>query len=99
MPPKPERIRVTPKRPRTRPYFLAKKRGNNKKFRKQVLQRDNYTCVDCGEAYPEYNLHADHVIPLSDGGCNNISNGATRCIDCHNKKTQQENIERNSLES
>ena len=58
--------------------------------RKQVLARDEYTCRMCGEPYPEYNLEADHIIPLAEGGPDNISNMQTLCCACHNKKTEAE---------
>jgi len=61
-------------------------------WRKSVFERDNYTCVNCGDSKGG-NLEADHIIPF----CKiyrenslqtllfNISNGRTLCKDCHRR--------------
>jgi 5-methylcytosine-specific restriction endonuclease McrA len=68
-------------------------------WRRAVLVRDNYTCVDCGRVCSEKReAHADHVSPVVHGTdrCENgasrydISNGACRCITCHARKTARE---------
>ena len=55
-----------------------------KAWRKSVFERDNYTCVQCGN---RGSLHADHIkefafhpeLRLS------LENGRTLCVDCHKK--------------
>lgn len=89
MPPKPETVRVTPKKPRSTPTFLLK-RKQNKELRLRVLIRDEYVCQCCKQPYPEYNLECDHIIPLSKGGEDTDSNCQTLCVRCHAEKTKSE---------
>lgn len=55
-----------------------------KNWRISVFERDNYKCVECGNA--GY-LHADHIKPfaLHPKLQLDINNGRTLCIDCHKK--------------
>ncbi len=55
-------------------------------IRKQVYNRDGYTCVNCGASGgPEGNaeLHADHVLPKSRDGPDTLNNLRTLCRECH----------------
>jgi 5-methylcytosine-specific restriction endonuclease McrA len=50
---------------------------------------DNFTCVECGyksSSSVGTGLHADHIIPISQGGRNTLSNLRTVCVECHKKK-------------
>lgn len=62
------------------------RRRGQAKFRRAVLKRDNYTCMNCGRHLSELEegefLIADHIIPLSLGGTNDIDNGRTLCSTC-----------------
>jgi len=58
--------------------------------RKEVLLRDQFTCQKCKRELPEYALEADHIIPLSQGGPDNMMNMQTLCIECHRRKTELE---------
>jgi len=50
-----------------------------------VKRRDNYTCRDCGvKLQPQY-LHAHHIVSLSKGGTDDLSNLKTVCEKCHAK--------------
>jgi 5-methylcytosine-specific restriction enzyme A len=84
---------VTQKRPR-RELPLARNRSG--KLRRQTLERDNYVCQKCEQPYPETNLHADHIIPLSQGGEDRVVNMQTLCIPCHALKTKEERNEQKS---
>ena len=53
-------------------------------LRAQVFERDNYTCVYCGEHGTR--LECDHVEPVSRGGTNGIENLATACLRCNRAK-------------
>ena len=52
--------------------------------RKNLLQRDNYSCQYC--AYSGDQLSIDHVIPRSRGGKDIWENVATACISCNIRK-------------
>lgn len=47
----------------------------------QVKERDHYTCQYCGTK--DGPLHADHVIPLSQGGTNDLTNLVAACEACN----------------
>ena len=51
---------------------------------RRVLQRDNYTCQECG-AKGELEVH--HITPISKKGTNNPRNLITLCPQCHRRKT------------
>jgi len=51
-----------------------------------VFQRDNSTCLYCGNQFKEQELSIDHVIPVSHGGKTNWLNCATACRPCNRKK-------------
>jgi 5-methylcytosine-specific restriction endonuclease McrA len=62
-------------------------------WRKAVLVRDNYTCVDCQRICADKRqAHADHIIPVKDRPDLRyvVSNGACRCAGCHTRKTMAE---------
>lgn len=57
--------------------------------RRQVYQRDGYTCQRCGRGGGPNGmaeLHAHHKVPRSKGGSHSLSNLETLCRECHNQK-------------
>lgn len=50
------------------------------KLRKGVLERDDHSCVCCGEGS---DIVVHHIIPRGSGGVNSKENLATLCEDCH----------------
>ena len=57
-------------------------------LRREVYSRDGYTCANCGSkggTDGDTELHAHHIVPLSVGGTNTVSNLVTLCADCHAK--------------
>jgi 5-methylcytosine-specific restriction endonuclease McrA len=52
-------------------------------LRRRVYARDGYGCGNCGAAGVE--LHAHHIVPLSRGGTNNMTNLTTLCATCHGR--------------
>jgi hypothetical protein len=56
------------------------------KMRDEVYLRDNYTCAYCATKFPGIILTIDHLIPLSRGGLDEITNYVTCCGNCNTKK-------------
>lgn len=54
--------------------------------RREVYQRDNYSCQNCGAvggSRGDTELHAHHIVPKSKGGTHRLENLATVCKPCH----------------
>jgi hypothetical protein len=58
-------------------------------LRQRVLERDNFTCVYCGEGEDFALLCADHVVPLSRGGTNDEDNLVCACKPCNSSKNNR----------
>jgi hypothetical protein len=52
---------------------------NDRGFAYNVIQRDE-KCVNCGSIK---NLQAHHIIPVSEGGSDDLENGKALCEECH----------------
>ena len=64
----------------------------NSYLRQYILNRDNYTCKQCGNStYNEPNLllEVDHIIPISRGGLTTESNLQTLCWKCNRSKSNK----------
>lgn len=48
-----------------------------------ILERDDYTCQECGECSDEHGLRVHHIVPRSDGGTDAPDNLSTLCAHCH----------------
>jgi hypothetical protein len=51
-------------------------------FKFECFQRDNHICQECGS---KKRLECHHIIPVVNGGTNELSNLITLCHDCHLK--------------
>jgi len=51
-----------------------------------LKEKYNYTCLKCGEKEPKITLSIDHVIPISQGGDNYITNIQPLCRSCNSSK-------------
>lgn len=63
-----------------RKYVFESKFG---KLKEKVFERDSYTCQYCGD---KNNLTADHIIPKSKGGLDELTNLVTACQGCNSSK-------------
>lgn len=57
-----------------------KKEFLSKKFRNRLSNELGNICVNCGS--DEY-IHYHHIVPLGNGGSNNITNIVPLCENCH----------------
>lgn len=57
--------------------------------RKNVFQRDQYTCQYCRRVFPEEMLNLDHLIPREKGGGTTWENIVTSCYKCNSKKANK----------
>jgi len=56
--------------------------------RKYVFERNNYQCQSCHKIdLTAKNLQVDHIIPLAQGGANDLSNLQTLCAKCNREKS------------
>lgn len=68
----------------------AQRQLMTKELRKQIMERDNYTCQNCGKYMPdEVGLHIDHIKPISKGGKSVPSNLQVLCSKCNGKKSNK----------
>jgi 5-methylcytosine-specific restriction enzyme A len=56
-------------------------------LRTRVLQRDNHTCQVRGPRCLGMATEVDHVVPVSRGGADNLSNTRAVCKPCHDALT------------
>lgn len=54
--------------------------------RRNLFERDNYTCLYCGGKFSSKDLTIDHVIPRAQGGGTTWKNVATACFKCNSSK-------------
>ena len=58
------------------------------KIRRAVMARDRYQCQLCGCVSMAHEV--DHVVPLEQGGANEMDNLRLTCVECHKAKTARE---------
>ena len=75
---------------------LGKKQNKGKqrnpiesRLRHEVFKRDKYRCVECGKTNKETSLHADHIVPVSQGGTDELDNLQTLCQACNLAKSNK----------
>ena len=54
-----------------------------KRIRNIILKRDGHTCQRCGDKGNEVN----HIIPVTEGGTDDLENLETLCASCHQPET------------
>lgn len=75
----------------------AKRKALPKKLRFEVFKRDSFTCQYCGRMAPDVILEVDHILPVAEGGTNNIMNLITSCHDCNSGKGKRKLSENNEV--
>ena len=65
---------------------MGKRKSLGKKVRFDVFKRDEFSCQYCGRTTPAVTLEIDHVIPVSEGGSDELHNLITACFDCNRGK-------------
>ena len=65
---------------------MARREHIPARLRHEVFRRDNYRCRECGATNKETTLEIDHIVPVSKGGTNSLSNLQTLCKKCNRAK-------------
>ena len=65
-------------------YMVRRPLGHRRLSRREVFERDQYTCQYCG--VPSGELTLDHIIPRVHGGGHNWENVVSACIPCNHRK-------------
>ena len=76
---------------------MAKRKNLSKSVRFEVFKRDSFTCQYCGKSAPDVVLEVDHIIPVSKGGDNDISNLITSCFECNRGKSNKKLTDNQTL--
>lgn len=76
---------------------MVERKPISKKLRFEVFKRDNFTCQYCGRMAPDVILEIDHIIPVANGGVNDILNLITSCMDCNRGKGKRKLSENEEL--
>ena len=70
--------------------FLFKRRRlasfDKKILKKMLLERERNKCAICDEKITLKTMSIDHILPLSQGGCNDLCNLQATCETCNNRK-------------
>lgn len=73
---------------------MVDRRDISQKRRAALFLAQSGKCADCPRKLMPGMYHADHRIPLADGGADDDSNIKLICLDCHKAKTRGENKSR-----
>lgn len=71
-------------------FVPKRKRARNELpngLRHEVFKRDGYKCVECGATNKDVRLEVDHIVPLSNGGSDELTNLQTLCHECNMSKS------------
>jgi 5-methylcytosine-specific restriction protein A len=73
--------------------ILSKKNNEKREYlneasKCELIESFENKCSHCQLSCEKFEI--DHVVPLSDGGTNDIDNLQPLCVECHKKKTEEE---------
>lgn len=58
----------------------------SRQVREEIFQRDDYTCQFCGTRFAFADLTIDHLVPVSRGGLDEMTNYVSCCRSCNERK-------------
>lgn len=58
-------------------------------FKHEVFKRDGYRCLECGATNKKCKLEIDHILPVAQGGTDELSNLQTLCEECNKAKSNR----------
>lgn len=67
--------------------MTTKRKSTGTRLRFEIFKRDGFRCVYCGATPLQSPLHADHVIPVAEGGETTAANLVTSCQPCNGGKS------------
>lgn len=69
-------------------WSAARRPGFTAAQRRAIAVRDGSSCYLCGAPA----VQVDHVVPLAEGGSNDLENGGCICDPCHADKSAREKL-------
>lgn len=83
-----QQLETSQNRNNTTPY-KPKRNPISKSIRHEVFVKDDFKCVECGATNQQTTLHVDHIIPVSQGGSDELRNLQTLCEQCNIAKNNR----------
>ena len=77
---------------------MAQRKSISKKTRFEVFKRDSFKCQYCGRTAPDVILEVDHIVPVAEGGKNDLINLVTSCRDCNRGKGKRRLADRSIID-
>lgn len=77
---------------------MGKRKALSKGVRFEVFKRDAFKCQYCGRAAPDVILEVDHIVPVAEGGGNDLLNLITSCRDCNRGKGKKKLSENTAVD-
>ena len=75
-----------------------KRKSIPKSVRFEVFKRDSFKCQYCSASAPDVILEVDHIVPVAEGGENDMMNLITSCRDCNRGKGKKKLTDRQTIE-
>lgn len=69
--------------------YTPKRDSIGNALRHETFKRDNYRCVECGATNKQTRLHVDHIVPVAQGGSDELDNLQTLCEECNLAKSSR----------